>query len=181
MIAVPSQRPPTRTEPTVTAYHVECISISGLLQRRAHLTRARQLLFTSIQQLAPTICMSNQGRAMDRLPAILLRCCRLAQALTPIQMATAATESYPWWPDKLAILHCIAQQEGETVRTAARSCRVPNQQGRVFKHDGLSSKCRHAWHDSVVRHRGAACTVNLSKFSLSMALSALRSDCAGSA
>ena len=41
----------------------------------------------------------------------------LAQALTPIQMATAATESYPWWPDKLAILYCIAQQEGETVRT----------------------------------------------------------------
>ena len=23
------------------------------------------------------------------------------QALTPIQMATAATESYPWWPDIL--------------------------------------------------------------------------------
>jgi len=72
----------------------------------------------------PTIFTSSQSGAFDRIGAILLRCCRLAQALTPIQMATAATESYPWWPDKLAILHCIAQQEGETVRTVASPLRM---------------------------------------------------------
>mmetsp|Transcript_9380 Transcript_9380/g.28197 ORF Transcript_9380/g.28197 Transcript_9380/m.28197 type:complete len:660 (-) Transcript_9380:1506-3485(-) len=32
-----------------------------------------------------------------------------SQALTPIQMATAATESYPWWPDILAMLTCATE------------------------------------------------------------------------
>ena len=57
-------------------------------------------------------------------------CCR-AQALTPIQMATAATESYPWWPDKLAILHCIAQQEGEMVCTSPMLPPMPDSKERV--------------------------------------------------
>lgn len=33
----------------------------------------------------------------------------LLQALTPIQMATAATESYPWWPDILAMLNAACE------------------------------------------------------------------------
>jgi hypothetical protein len=32
-----------------------------------------------------------------------------SQALTPIQMATAATESYPWWPDILAMLNAACE------------------------------------------------------------------------
>lgn len=42
------------------------------------------------------------------------------QALTPIQMATAATESYPWWPDILAMLNAAC--DGVTVDSAESEC-----------------------------------------------------------
>lgn len=50
-------------------------------------------------------------------PALTEVRCLAAQALTPIQMATAATESYPWWPDILAMLNAACDG------AALESCR----------------------------------------------------------
>ncbi len=48
------------------------------------------------------------------------------QTLTPIQMATAATESYPWWPDIL-----VSCRVGVSLGMDMPICRIESKTGQT--------------------------------------------------